>query len=83
MQRFFFMTILSLWVSSRIFGSWTLTTEPRKGVEIEHVWWRPWRSGRWFFLNRYFAFFGNLAVIATNFIHLSPAVRFTIFTRTL
>ena len=61
------------------FGLWTLMTEPRKGVEIEHVWCRPWRSGRWFFLNRYFAFFSNLAVLAPNFVRLLPAVRFTMF----
>ena len=60
------------------------TDDPtKKGVEVELVWGRPLRSGRWFFLNRYFAFFGNLAVLVINFFHSSPAVRFTVFSLVL
>ena len=53
-----------------------MTTRPKKGVEIELVWQRPLRSGRWFFLNRYFAFFGNVVGLVVNFVHLPQAVRF-------
>ena len=81
------MTILSLWVGSQNF--WIVNTDdpiqtkPKKGVEIELVWRRPLRISRWFFLNRYFAFFGNVAVLVISFVHLSSAVRFSIFSLAL
>ena len=57
--------------------------QTKKGVEIELVWRRPLHISRWFFLNRYFAFFGNVAVLVISFVHLSPAMRFSIFSLAL
>jgi hypothetical protein len=46
------------------------------GNEISYIWSRrKTASAYWFFLNRYFAFFGNLAVTVFAWYPLSPEVR--------
>ncbi|KAF8881203.1 hypothetical protein BD779DRAFT_1788338 [Infundibulicybe gibba] len=43
------------------------------GNEIDYLWKRPKSaSAYWFFLNRYFAFFGNISVTVLGFTALSP-----------
>jgi len=43
--------------------------------EIDYLWTRPKsQSAYWFFLNRYFAFFGNLATTILGFSDLSAQV---------
>ena len=44
--------------------------------EIDYLWTRPKTpSAYWFFLNRYYAFFGNLMVTIMDALHLSAQVR--------
>ncbi|KAF8990100.1 hypothetical protein BDQ17DRAFT_392957 [Cyathus striatus] len=51
------------------------------GDEINYLWKRPkGTSTFWFFLNRYFAFFGNLVVIILSFTTIPNEVRFIAFT---
>ncbi|KDR72707.1 hypothetical protein GALMADRAFT_252913 [Galerina marginata CBS 339.88] len=56
------------------------------GQEIDYLWKRPkHRSSFWFFVNRYFAFFGNIAVTILGFSNLSvqSCKRYNIFRQLL
>lgn len=46
------------------------------GDEVNYIWLRPKsRSSYWFLVNRYFAFFGNIAVLLLGFMDLTSQVR--------
>ena len=48
--------------------------------EIDYLWIRPKsQSSNWFFMNRYFAFIGNLVVAVFGFLDLSAQVRWLSF----
>ena len=48
--------------------------------EINYLWRKPKiRSSYWFFLNRYFAFFGNIVVVILGFSNLTVRVRMQAF----